>query len=120
MTVTQEQAEAVLAAVEAKYQGYWGEQAVEDGFVMPHPTLVMDFDWIGTGPQPAIVWEEGPYEWAIRHAGGMNEETFHNIHPEFEADAAKAREMATEKAVEIPEGLWVEPITSWALAIYEA
>lgn len=118
--VTQEQAEAALAAVIAKYKGYWGAQAVEDGFIMPKPTLVMEFTFTGSGG-PAIVWEDGPYEWAYRTGPGeVNEETFHNIFPEFEQDEAKAREMATEKGIETPEGLFLEPITSWALGIYEA
>ena len=30
------------------------------------PKLIMDFDWLGYGGQPHIVWEEGPFEWALK------------------------------------------------------
>jgi|688.fasta_scaffold193739_2 hypothetical protein len=54
------------------------------------PKLIMDFDWLGHGGQPHIVWEEGPYDWALRH---------------WEAQSAD---------------VFLEPMTSWALGIFPA
>lgn len=51
MKATKAQCERVLTKVDAQFG--------------PGAKLVMDFDWFGDGPNPAIVWEEGPYEWAI-------------------------------------------------------
>lgn len=54
--VTKAQATTVLKAVQSKY--------LIDANDKHGPKLVMDFDWLGHGGQPHIVWEEGPYEWA--------------------------------------------------------
>lgn len=53
--------------------------------------VVMDWDWSGE-PRPALIWEGGPYDWAIEC--------------QQVRDAAMAR------------GLWVEPQTSFALNVY--
>lgn len=111
MTV-KERAEKVLAAVIERYEGYWGEQAVKDGFDMPKPKVVEQDD------NTLVMWEEGPYEWALRIHGGFNEEMFNNIYPEFVQDRAKAIDMATEKGIEIPDGIEVEAHTTYALCVY--
>lgn len=67
------------------------------------PVLVMAWDWLGTGAAPAIVWEEGPYEWALLASGGGMSE-FGTVH----------------QPIEEPEGVFLEPVTSWALGIYPA
>ena len=56
------------------------------------PKLIMDWDWLGHGGCPSIVWEEGDYEWAINFAG---------------------------KRTFLGE-VWYEPMTSWALSLYLA
>lgn len=55
--VTKKQAQAIEKLVCKKYGYKVGDQGA--------PKLVMDFDWLGHGGKPHIVWEEGPYEWAI-------------------------------------------------------
>ena len=56
------------------------------------PKLIMDWDWFGNGRgTPSIVWEEGPYEWAMTYTG------YHG---------------------RMPKGVFAEPATSWALSLY--
>lgn len=56
------------------------------------PKLIMDWDWFGEGRgTPSIVWEEGPYEWAIMYTGEHGR---------------------------MPKGVFAEPATSWALSLY--
>jgi hypothetical protein len=95
--VTRQQAEATLAALKAKYAddlrlGLYYE-----------PKLIENWGYPESGPKPfAIVWEEGPTEWALRFpAGGM---------AGFGA--------VMESPVALPEGVWVEAYSEWAVAIY--
>lgn len=80
---TEAQALEVLARLNSKY-GY--DTPSEYG-----PKLVMDFDW-GYEEWPAIVWEGGPYEWAVTDSFWLLD------------GSAK--------------GTWYEAITSWSLGIY--
>lgn len=53
------------------------------------PKIVLKWDWRGDGNKaPAIVWEEGPHEWALNY---------------FDFDLADC---------------WTEPMTTWALMVY--
>ena len=53
------------------------------------PKVVLKWDWRGDGNKaPAIVWEEGPPEWAQSY---------------FDFDLADC---------------WTEPMTTWALMVY--
>lgn len=93
--VTQRQAELVLRLVRTaakKKYGYTEEEL--DGTDL---RLVMDFDWIGTGANPAIVSEDLEFEWV------------------YELTEDDAFRVALDKA-----GLWVEPCTSWSLSVYRA
>jgi len=56
------------------------------------PQLVMDFDWFGYGERPAIIWEGGPYEWAVLFSLSLTEDSV--------------------------KGVFLEPVTNWALGIY--
>ena len=104
--VTKRQAEAVLRAVQKQYAGW-----VEEGY---GPKLVMDWRYLSDEGQPAIVWEEGPYEWSYRFPyGGVEEETTALLRVEV-PDAKPV----TVPKVELPKGVWVESATSWALSIY--
>lgn len=67
------------------------------------PKLVMDFDRLGNGAHPAIVWEEGPYEWTYLFPYGGIEEEFGTRVP----DVSKM----------LPVGVFCEPDTAWALSI---
>lgn len=113
--VTQAQAEQALAAVKRQFAAYFEPATFEDGFTVAGsapPKLVMDFDWTGTGPGPAIVWKEGPYEWAyLACAGGVDEEM-------AELAAEVGVTVRAQDPVKMPEAIWCEPTTSWALALY--
>jgi hypothetical protein len=95
-TLTRQQAEAVLELVKTKFSAY-----IEAGY--EGPILLQDWDWVGVTPW-AIIWEGGPYEWAILFGGGgYDHDTMSMIDPTPD-----------------PEGVFTEPVTSWALGIYEA
>ena len=95
--VKKRDAEKVLASIKKVYRA-WLEDASED----MRPKLVKDWDWLGTGPAPyAIVWEGGPYEWTFLIHGGRDEEFGVKV-----------------EAVQVPESVFAEPITSWALGLY--
>lgn len=117
--VTTAQAQAVLTAVKAQFHTYLEPMDLGNGLVLapacPEPTLNMDYD--GT---PAIVWEEGPSEWAYRvNEGGTSEEEA--------ALAAAASEEFGHKITSsnlapaaLPKGVEVEAFYSFVLAIYPA
>ena len=63
-----------------------------------------DWDWTGSGPITAITWEEGPYEWSYLFPGGGTDE-------EFGFPVQDVSDL-------IPEGLYIEPVTSWSIGIY--
>lgn len=99
MNVTRRKAEATLAAVKKQHRGWPGV----DG---PYgPKLVENWDWIGSPKRWAIVWEEGPYEWALYF--GMGD----YVDEEFGT---------TVKGAAIPKGVFAEAITSWSVGIYPA
>ena len=78
--VTEAKAEKVLKELKKMYPAeYYG-----DGM-----KIVENFRWSSTTVPFAIIWEEGPYAWAM--------------------DASFKLEVA---------GVWFEPYTSWALSIY--
>jgi hypothetical protein len=95
-TVTRTQATEVLAEVSRVFAAHIeGDNA---------PGLLKDWDWTGTGAAPyAIVWEEGPFDWATCATFGTPDEFGIRI-----------------EAITQPTGVFCEPITSWALGIYSA
>lgn len=93
--VTQKQAQTVLEAIEKRFEPWIA--AGGDA-----PKLIMDFDWLDVGPSPAIIWEGGPYEWALLDPAGDIEEEFGLRIP----------------PMELPAEVWTEPVTSWALGIH--
>ena len=62
--VTKATATKVLRLVEARFV---------DEHTTSRPTLIKDWDWIGA-PGWTIVWEEGPYDWAI--GTGLRNDTY--------------------------------------------
>lgn len=129
--VTKRQAEAALAAVKKKFDIYltpWDlTETDENGVVTysktyppmcPEPKLSMD--WEGN---VAILWEDGPSEWAYRASmGGTSEED-----RVLGADAA--REFGVDPSVTAPkpdapvswpEGVTAEPYYSFVLCLYLA
>jgi hypothetical protein len=96
-TVTKAQATKALNALKRQQRAYIGA-----GY--PPPTLVTNWDWLGTGTSAkySIVWEEGPYEWAyLFPTGGVDQEFGFTV-----------------AAVDLPDGLYAEPVTSWAVGLY--
>jgi hypothetical protein len=68
------------------------------------PQLMMDWDWLGFGPNPAILWEGGPYDWThYTPYGGRCEEGW------------TIRDVSSQ----MPPGVRTEPMTGWALSIYK-
>jgi hypothetical protein len=98
MAVTKRQAEQAFNQIKKQFAA----------FIEPDdkygPQLVKDWDWLDSGPTPwAIVWEGGPYDWAhLAEVGGTTE--FGTKIP-----AAKAW----------PKDTFAEPVTGWAIGIYE-
>lgn len=110
MKVTEKQAQRVLAAVREQCAGWIDPEQPDTG-----PKLVMDFDWMGTGSSPAIVWEEGPFEWTYRFPEGGIDEELTGLAREFTPDAIVKTKDVSDK---IPSGVWTEACTAWALSIY--
>jgi hypothetical protein len=98
VSVRKSDADAVFNAVKRQFAG-WIDPSLPSG----GPILEKDWDFLGYGAIPyAIVWEDGPYEWAFIAIHGGREQEFGGTIP----------------PVEIPSHLYTEPITSWALGIY--
>lgn len=99
VAVRKADATKVLNAVKAAFRPWIDDDATG-------PTLVKNWSWTGISAAPyAILWEEGPYEWThLFPFGGIEEEFGSRI-----------------KSVEgrVPESVFVEPITSWAIGVYE-
>lgn len=116
MTVAREQAEAVLAAVRAKYATHIGEDS-EYG-----PTLIENWHWLSEPTPWAIVWEGGPFEWAYRFSSGGFDDEVYSLAAAIFGDTAEGRSRATGMATEPPAddipGVFIEPINHWALGLY--
>lgn len=70
------------------------------------PKLVKDWDWTGYGPAPyAIIWEGGPYDWAVYFPFGGIEEEFGRKLPDV-SDL-------------VPKDVFCEAVTGWALGLYD-
>lgn len=97
MAVTKRQAEQAYRQVREQFKAFLDENEINN------PKLIKDWDWCASGPTPwAIVWEGGPYEWAMLAQTGGTMEYGAEIKP------AKAW----------PAGTFAEPVTSWAIGIY--
>lgn len=97
-------AERTLAAIRRMFRSWLGDGAEE-------PTLVKDYDYGGGTVPYAILWEGGPYDWAVTATlGGINEEEG-SLAAEF---GFKSR---SHEPIEV-ENVFLEPITGWSLGIY--
>lgn len=121
--VTRRQAEAALRAVEKQFKTYLEPLDLGDGGrvfppVCPPPTLSMDWDG-----HVAILWEDGPDEWAYRASMGGNSEEDRvlaaSVAREFDQDPQEAVSRVTvEEPVKWPKGVWAEPYYSFVLCLY--
>jgi hypothetical protein len=90
--VTRRDADVVRERIAAKF-GY----AADDKY---GPKVIENWHWLSEPCKFAIVWEEGPYDWAqLASMGGISEE--------FGFDYGNG--------IEVPAGLFIEPVTSWAV-----
>lgn len=93
----------VLAAVK---KAFAGALPANDPDNLYGPKLVKDWDWTGSGPAPyAIIWEGGPYDWAVYFPYG-------GIDPEFGSKIA-------DVSSEVPKDVFCEAVTGWALGLYD-
>lgn len=122
-TVTRKQAEQVLAEIRKQFTVHCATHAEiaernpdDPDFVRlltcrpdgtprhenPQPKLVENWEWVsGTPVRWAILWEEGPCEWAyIAMHGGTDADGF------------------TIPAATPVEGVYTEAWTTWAIGIY--
>lgn len=122
--ITQQQAEAVLAAVKAQFAAYLEPITLDGGRVIagdPPPTLVMDYEDVAGRRIPAILWEDGPGEWADRASmGGTSEEERVLVAQAAEEFGVPYVKPADDEPVPLPAGVTVEPIYSFVLGIYAA
>lgn len=116
-TVTVQQANAVRNAVMTQFKTY--VKVMET-----RPALYTNYDGFGVSehadPVPwALLWEEGPFEWALNaFTEHVDEEVLAEVKSVLAIDDSAARKVATRRAVEVPSGVTVEPLTSFILAIY--
>lgn len=98
MAVTKRQAEQAFAQVKTQFAASINP---DDKY---GPKLIKDWDWLDSGPTRwAIVWEGGPYEWALLAQTGGTSEYGTKI------PAAK----------NWPAGTFSEAVTGWAIGIHE-
>lgn len=103
--VLKRDAERALASVRRMFRS-WIDAGTEE------PVLVRNYDPGFGAPAPfAILWEGGPFDWAITATlGGINEE-----------EATLVREFGGEPKRWVPltlDNVFLEPITGWSLGIY--
>jgi hypothetical protein len=120
--VTERQAQEVFAAVREQFKGYL-EPVIVDGRdygpPCPEPKLVLDYQGDSGNLGPAVVWEDGPSDWAyLVHEGGASEEDRALAHDAAQEFKVAYKAPAGVKAAKLPTGVWVEPIFSFVLGIY--
>lgn len=109
---TKRQVQSALRAIRKAY----GFKPGEDDHI--GPKLVEEYHgWYNTHSN-AIVWEEGPFEWAIHASmGGFDEELYHDL-LEF-MSSEQAAERAKKEPIKVPKGTYLEPINSYSLGLYK-
>lgn len=107
--VTRATAEKVLRAVRKQASAY-----IEPG--VSEPVLLEGWDFLGTGAYRwSIVWEGGPYEWAIHFPYGDVDEELTALGEEFGLGVIRSKDVSAD----IPAHVYTEAITSWAIGIAE-
>jgi hypothetical protein len=105
--VTREQAEAVLHAVRQQYGAWLSDDSAG-------PELRRDWD----GRDWVVLWEEGPYEWSYAALQEHVEPEMYELAVEAGATAEQARRTALLKEARLPDGVWVEAVNHYSLAVY--
>jgi hypothetical protein len=114
--ITREQAEQALSCIRRQFKVY-----IDAG--EPEPVLVENWkpfvyrngEVVDTDPYPfAIVWEEGPFEWACRAKSGGVDEELTLLGRDFDKDYVAH----TPAAQGWPEGIGAGPYFSYVLTLY--
>lgn len=115
--ITREQAEQALASIRQQFKVYIDAGEPEPVLVENwKPFVYRDGSMVDTDTYPfAIVWDEGPFEWAYRARGGGIDEEVTLLGREFDKDYV-AR---TPEAQGWPEGVSESPYFSDALTLHE-
>lgn len=113
-TVTKRDAERVLAAVKRQCRAYCvDEHGKPSG---SQPEILKDWDWTGHGAAKySIVWEEGPYNWAVNFPYGGIDDEMTSLMQEFRPGAVSRTNDVSDR---IPQHVFCEAITGWAVGIY--
>lgn len=105
--VTKRQAEGAYRAI---CKAYGLKPGDPDG-----PQLIQDYPgWYQYYPW-AIVWETGPFEWALLTGGGLDEELYENLYPEFVSDQVTALKKATRQPIKMPKDVYVEALNGYSV-----
>lgn len=117
MTITREQAEQALAAVKEQFKVYIDAGESEPVLVENwEPFVYQDGKVVDTETYPfAIVWEDGPFEWAYRAKGGGVDEELTRLGRDFE-EGYTAR---TPAATDWPKGVDGGPYFSYVLTLHK-
>jgi hypothetical protein len=111
--VTKKQAEKVRAAVKRQFAAWlnpaseWGEPKLYPG---SHEGM-SDRYWV-------IIWEEGPFEWAIKAFNESVDEEVFELARDAGMDRRKAVEVAMVELPPRPTDVFVEPVNGHTLGIY--
>lgn len=114
--VTARQAEDIRAAIEKRFSAY-----VHDG-QYGRPTLYDHTHENLSAGSWVIVWEEGPYEWALAPFDNFVDDESFFLATDAGLTVAQARTVASKKASPQPHAdrVFLEPIHSFTLGLYPA
>ncbi len=86
--------------------------------------IIENWDWLESGPTRwAIVWDDGPFEWAYNCTSGADDLEAYGAAEEYLGrDAAQAmlREGKFRCRIADTPGVFLEPVTFWAIGLYPA
>jgi hypothetical protein len=114
--LTEEQAVAAYTALVtglSRNYGYDGEggeplvahpivaQTAAGGDWPDGPVLCRNYEGWTSTTDWAVIWEGGPYDWSMYLDGGIEEEFGARL-----------------QAIELPDGVWAEPINGFAVGLY--
>lgn len=118
--VTDEQAQAVLDAVVARYHLYF-EPLLDADYgnviIAPDPLPVIQRDERG---HALIIWEDGPSDWAYQALEGGSTEEDRVLTAAANVEFGVEMKAAEPEPAQFPADVSVEIYTSYALAVYPA
>lgn len=110
--VTKRQAEAALNAVRRQFRSYL-EPFDGYGPMCPEPTLNMDWDG-----HVAILWEDGPSEWAHRATVGGSSEEDRCLLAAANVEFGTSVAVREDEPITWPKGVEAEPYYSFVLVLF--